>query len=98
MEREIGARAHTWNWIALVALAAASFGLSYVHLGGAGTFVALAIAAAKVVLVALFFMELVRERFSVVATCLAALLCLATLMGFAVADVLTRAPPPLLKP
>ena len=83
---------------ALLALWALSFGLSYADLGRASLAVALAIALAKAALVALFFMELVRERLSVVLAMVAAGALVMMLIGFTVADVLTRDPAPLAVP
>jgi cytochrome c oxidase subunit 4 len=88
-------RTNVLVWLALMALAAASFGLSFVDLGGATVPVALTIATLKALLVALFFMELLDQRFTNRAVLIAALafvVLLASLMG---ADVLTRDPPPL---
>jgi cytochrome c oxidase subunit 4 len=80
---------------ALLALWAASFALSYVSLGGWALPVAIAIAVVKAVLVALVFMELLHESLSIKLTILAALALLLTLIGLMVADIATRAPPPL---
>lgn len=91
-------RAITRTAIALFVLWALSFGLSYVHLGVASLPVALVIAAAKAVLVAMVFMELARARFSVHVTIAAASLLSLVLIGFAVADVLTRDKPPVEPP
>ncbi len=82
--------------IALLALWAASFGLSYVHLGGAALPVALGIAVVKAALVAVFFMELLRESLSMKLAIITAGALLALLIGFMVADITTRATPPLL--
>ncbi len=85
---------HAWSVgrtaIILFVLWAVSFGLSYVHLGWASLPVALVIAASKAVLVALFFMELVHARPSIVVTVLVALVLAAILVGLTVADVITR--------
>ena len=84
--------------VAVLVLWAVSFGVSYVPMGAASLPVALAIAALKAILVALFFMELVRETLSVKVTMVSALLMTATLIAFMVADVATRDAPPLLVP
>jgi len=81
---------------ALLALWVASFALSYVPLGGAAIPVALAIALLKAVLVALFFMELLHESLSIKLTIVSAGVLTMTLIAFMVADIMTRAPPPLL--
>lgn len=80
---------------ALLALWALSFALSYVHLGSAALPVALGIAAVKAALVVMFFMELLHERFSVKLTLLAAGALLGILIILVVADIGTRATPPL---
>jgi cytochrome c oxidase subunit 4 len=84
--------------LALLALWGASWGLSYVDLGRASLVIAIAIAAAKAVLVALFFMELVKESFSIRATIATACTLATLLLGLMVADVLTRDPGPLAVP
>ncbi|MBX3258220.1 MAG: cytochrome C oxidase subunit IV family protein [Labilithrix sp.] len=91
-------KAVTRTAIALFVLWAASFALSYVHLGAASLLVALAIAALKAALVVMFFMELVGEGLSMKLTLAAAGGLLAVLVGLMVADVATREPPPLLPP
>jgi cytochrome c oxidase subunit 4 len=84
--------------VAVLVLWAVSFAVSYVPMGAASLPIALAIAALKAILVALFFMELVRETLSVKVTMLSAVLMTATLIAFMVADVATRDTPPLLVP
>jgi cytochrome c oxidase subunit 4 len=81
--------------VALLALWGLSFGLSYVHLGAAALPVALGIAAVKAALVVLFFMELLRESFSMKLTLLAAGSLLFILISLVVADIAMREPPPL---
>jgi caa(3)-type oxidase subunit IV len=70
------------TFAALVVLAAASWVLSSV--GGTGTLVALAIAAAKAILIALFFMELIAgdptdRTIAAVAVLFVVLLCVGSL-------------------
>ncbi len=77
-------------WLALLALTALSFLLSLAHLGATDVAVALAIAAAKTTLVALFFMHLVEERFSVVMVPVVAAFLLLLLLGLLTTDVATR--------
>lgn len=91
-------RAYVATWAALVALAAASFGLSFLHLGGWAMPAAVAIAAAKALLVALFFMHLVRAQASVRLAGAAAVVFIAILIGLVVADVVTRDGPALVPP
>ncbi len=84
--------------VAVLVLWALSFGVSYVPMGAASLAVALGIAALKAVLVALFFMELVRETLSVKITMIGAVAMVMTLIAFMVADIATRDTPPLLVP
>jgi cytochrome c oxidase subunit 4 len=84
------ARRYLLVWFALLALTALSFLLSHAHLGGTDVAVALMIAAAKSSLVALFFMHLVEERFSVVMVPMVSGFLLLLLLGLVVTDVATR--------
>jgi cytochrome c oxidase subunit 4 len=84
--------------IALLGLTAGSFAISYVHLGVLNIPVALAIAAVKATLVVTIFMELAVERFTVKVSLVVGFLFVALLIGLMVADVATRAAPPLLPP
>ncbi len=84
--------------LALVALAAVSFGASYVRLGHASLVVALAIASVKAVLVGVAFMEIGRERASFKLALLAAAFLVATLLTLVATDVTQRGPPPLPPP
>jgi cytochrome c oxidase subunit 4 len=76
-------------WIALMALALLSFELSG-HLGRFDVAFALGIAVVKSVLVVLFFMELIEQRFVNVMVCLVTAGFVALLLSLMVADVLTR--------
>jgi cytochrome c oxidase subunit 4 len=80
---------------ALLALWALSFGLSYLNLGGGALPVAIGVAALKAGLVVVFFMELLQERTSTKLAVSAACVLLGTLIGFVVADIVTREPAPL---
>ena len=93
--RHVSGRAVILTGAAVIVLWAASFALSYAPLGAASLPIALAIAVAKAVLVALYFMELVRARLSVRLTVISALALLFTLIAFMVADIATRDRPPL---
>jgi len=79
--------------LALFALWGTSWALSYADLGRFSLPVAIAIATAKALLVALFFMELVSERFTVRVTVIVAGLLIALLIGLMGADIATRFPP-----
>jgi cytochrome c oxidase subunit 4 len=84
--------------VAVLVLWALSFAVSYVPMGAASLAVALGIAALKAALVALFFMELVRETLSVKLTMVGAVVMVMILMTLMVADIATRDTPPLLVP
>lgn len=76
---------------ALLALTALSLGVSFVHLPGAlGVVVALAIAAVKVTLVVLFFMDLRDHSGGVRLVALTGPAFVATLILLMLADVWTR--------
>jgi cytochrome c oxidase subunit 4 len=81
--------------VAVVALWAASWAMSYVDLGPWSLLIAFGIAAAKAVLVVLFFMEIATEPMSIHATLAAGLAMITVLIVFMVADVRTRETPPL---
>jgi cytochrome c oxidase subunit IV len=91
----VSARALLYTWVSLVALAAASFALSFAHLGSLNVPVALLIAAAKAALVALVFMELAVERLSIRLISGTAVAFIAILLFFVLADLHTRPAPPL---
>lgn len=97
-ERPVSQRAFTAVFVALIALAGISWGLSYLRLGAVGAALAIGIAAAKAILVALYFMELSRQRASNRVVILVGLAMALTLVAFTTADVLTREPPPMLPP
>jgi cytochrome c oxidase subunit 4 len=86
------------TWVALMLLAALSLALRFAHLGDFGFVAALGIALVKAVLVALVFMELAYERPTVRIAFVAGLVMVAFLMTLVIADVMTRATPPLPPP
>jgi cytochrome c oxidase subunit IV len=75
---------------ALVVLTGTTVGLAYVDLGGWNTVVALAIAAAKAILIVLFFMEARYSRGLVRLVIVGALLWLGILIVGTMDDVVTR--------
>ena len=94
MER--ASKSYVLVWISLIALAFASFGLSFVRSGRLALPIAFGIAVVKAVVVLLGFMHLRRATSSVRVAgfvCVALLVTLVTLMS---ADIATRAVPPLL--
>jgi cytochrome c oxidase subunit 4 len=84
--------------LALLGLTAASFTLSYVHLGALNIPIALVIAALKATLVVTIFMELAVEKFTVKLSLVIGFVFVILLIGLMVADVATRAAAPLLPP
>jgi cytochrome c oxidase subunit 4 len=91
-------RALTWNVVALLLLAGLSLVLRFAHLGSFGFLAALVIAVVKAVLVAVIFMELWREKPTARFAFAAGLSLFALLLTLVVADVVTRAIPPLQNP
>jgi cytochrome c oxidase subunit 4 len=96
--KRVSPRTLSMTAFALLLLWGASWGLSYVDLGVWSRLLAFAIAAAKAGLVVLFFMEIALENVSIQATLVTGLAMIAVLIFFMVADVETRATPPLLPP
>lgn len=84
-------RVYILTWLALMALLAATFTLAHFHLGGANAAVGLAIAAAKVALVGLFFMHLRRASALIAIFAVATLFWLAIMFGLSGTDYATRA-------
>ena len=91
-------RGYVVTWVALLALAAASLGLSFVPLGVWAFAVAMAIAVVKALLVVLFFMHVIHARTSVRLLLLAATTFIALLVALMVADVRTRDDPGVVPP
>lgn len=77
-------------WAALVGLTLLSFLLSRAHLGAAEIVFALAIAAAKTVLVLLFFMHLLEQRTTNTVVVVTAVSFVVLLASLSAADVATR--------
>ncbi|GAC1578017.1 MAG: hypothetical protein NVS3B20_09290 [Polyangiales bacterium] len=91
-------RRHLLVFVGLLMLAALSYALSFVPLGALTVPIALAISTAKVVLVAIFFMELIDQRFGNRFVLIAATVLVGVLIALMVADTLTRGMPPMLTP
>jgi cytochrome c oxidase subunit 4 len=83
-------RVYAVTWAALMLLLVATFVAAHLRLGPFNPVVALAIAVAKVVLVALFFMHLKRSSALIVLFALVGLFALAILFGLSGADYATR--------
>jgi cytochrome c oxidase subunit 4 len=90
VERASPRRRAALSLLALLGLAGVSWALALAPMGWLGGPIALSIAAVKAGLVGLFFMELVDARASVRLVAIVAPLFVALLLGFALADVLTR--------
>jgi cytochrome c oxidase subunit 4 len=90
MKAPPAARVYWLAWVVLLALLAATFVLAHFRLGAWNTAASLAIAAAKVALVALVFMQLRRSPALVVLFALVGLFALAILLGLSGADYATR--------
>ena len=82
---------YLFTLLALVGLSVLTFGLSFVHMGTWSLVVAMAIAAVKAALIALFFMHLREHGTSDRAAILLGVLFALLLVGFVAADVATRA-------
>ena len=80
--------------VVLLALAATSYGASFVDLGHWAIAVALGIAVVKAGIVVGVFMEAAHRSASFLLALCAALLLLATLIALVAADVAFRSPPP----
>jgi cytochrome c oxidase subunit 4 len=96
--RETSARGLLVTAIALFVLAGTSLALRFANLGALGFPVAMAIAVAKAILVAVFFMEITDEKPTVGIAFASGIAMLAILVALVVADVVTRAVPPLTEP
>lgn len=83
---------------ALMLFAGLSFFLSFVDLGVMTVPAAMIISLIKALLVAIFFMELIEQRFVNRFVLIGAAAFVVLLIAFMVADVLTRGTPPLLPP
>ena len=95
---EMTGRGYVLTWLALVILAAASLGLSFVHLGAWTFAAAMGIAALKATLVILFFMHVSHARTSVRLLLLATASFIVVLIALMVADIATRDSPGLTPP
>ena len=77
-------------FLALLALTGATVGLSYVDLGPWHAAVGLTIAAAKALLIGLFFMHLLRSKSVIWVIALSGLFWLGILMSLTLTDYATR--------
>jgi cytochrome c oxidase subunit 4 len=96
--RETSARGLLLTLVALLLLAGLSLALRFAHLGGWGYAVGLGIAVVKAALVGVFFMEILVEKAAVRLAFATCVVLLALLLALVLADVVTRAGPPLEDP
>ncbi|APR75836.1 Cytochrome c oxidase polypeptide IV [Minicystis rosea] len=95
MPREHVAEHAPWTrylmtWLALLAFTLLSFGLSYVHTGSWEMPIALLIAVVKSLLVLLFFMHLLEQKFINAFALIVAVGLMGLLLALVATDVLTR--------
>lgn len=78
------------TWIALVALAVLSLGLSSLRLGAAYLWISMLIAAVMALIALVFFMHLDEERFSIILVPAAVIFFIALLVSLVALDVASR--------
>ena len=88
--KHLSSRTYVIVWLVLMALTLASYLLSLAHLGRADVFAALLIATAKTVLVLLFFMHLIEQRFANALPMIVSALLLGLLFTLMLTDVSRR--------
>src|SRR5438067_370378 len=88
--KHVGFGGYLFTFVALLALATLSLGLSFLHWPKGDLVVSLVIAVFKALLVLFFFMHLAEERFSSRATILVSVMFVVILVGLTAADVATR--------
>jgi cytochrome c oxidase subunit 4 len=81
---------YSLTFAALLALTTLTLLLSFVSLGGLQIPVAIAIALGKSVLIALFFMHLVEQRWTNALASMTAVVLVVILLGLTVLDVVSR--------
>jgi caa(3)-type oxidase subunit IV len=85
-------------WLAILALGAFSLVMRYSHIGSFSFLTGFGVAVVQASLIALFFMELIHEKPTVRFAFVTCLSLFALLVTFVVADVITRAIPPMQDP
>ncbi|WP_437283844.1 cytochrome C oxidase subunit IV family protein [Sorangium sp. So ce406] len=88
--KHLSSRTYVIVWLALMALTLASYLLSLAHLGRGDVVAALLIATVKTVLVLLFFMHLIEQRFANALPMIVSALLLGLLLTLMISDVTTR--------
>jgi cytochrome c oxidase subunit IV len=89
-EKHVELRNYVAVYVALLALTGATVGLAFVKLGDWHTSLGLAIATAKVLLVVLFFMHVLRSTKIIWIVAIGGLFWLGILLTFTLTDYLTR--------
>jgi cytochrome c oxidase subunit IV len=90
MERARAQRVYFWTFGALLGLLALTWGFAYINLGAWNAPIALTIAAAKALLIALFFMHLRGSRNLLYLAAASGIIWLIILLGFVLSDYITR--------
>ncbi|WP_437910914.1 cytochrome C oxidase subunit IV family protein [Sorangium sp. So ce327] len=88
--KHLSSRTYVIVWLLLMGLTLASYLLSLAHLGQADVVAALLIATVKTVLVLLFFMHLIEQRFANALPMIVAALLLGLLLTLMLSDVTSR--------
>ncbi|WP_437283456.1 cytochrome C oxidase subunit IV family protein [Sorangium sp. So ce375] len=88
--KHLSSRTYVIVWLLLMALTLTSYLLSLAHLGEADVVAALLIAVAKTVLVLLFFMHLIEQRFANALPMIVAALLLGLMLTLMLSDVTSR--------
>ncbi|MGK4004071.1 cytochrome C oxidase subunit IV family protein [Sorangium sp. So ce1036] len=89
--KHLSTRTYVIVWLVLMALTLASYLISLAHLGAFDTVAALLIATVKTVLVLLFFMHLIEQRFANALPIVVSVPLLVLLLVLIVTDVTARA-------
>ncbi|WP_437901578.1 cytochrome C oxidase subunit IV family protein [Sorangium sp. So ce124] len=88
--KHLSSRTYVIVWLLLMGLTLASYLLSLAHLGEADVVAALLIATAKTLLVLLFFMHLIEQRFTNALPMIVAALLVGLMLTLMLSDVTSR--------
>lgn len=86
------------TWLVIVGLGAFSLVMRFAHIGSFTFLTGMGVAVIQTTLLGLVFMELIHERTTIRAAFVVCLSLFALMLSLVVADVLTRATPPLQNP
>jgi cytochrome c oxidase subunit 4 len=95
MEKIVQPKVYVWTCFALLALLAATWVIAYVDLGPFNLIAALAVAIAKAILIALFFMHIKGSSRVLHLAAVAGVIWLLFLISLTLSDYLTRGSVPL---